>query len=93
MPVIERMNYEGSSPPTTKKLLHPYWRFLAHVYLVCINGNKSGIDTLTIDQTSGVVVLVEGWKFNYSKCVFDDMLENVKTINKKYWLKFPWFFK
>ncbi|KAF5782870.1 hypothetical protein HanRHA438_Chr11g0514031 [Helianthus annuus] len=48
MEVLGKMSYEGSYPPTTKKLLHPYWRFLAHVYLVCISGNKSGIDTLTI---------------------------------------------
>ncbi|MFS7936488.1 hypothetical protein Hanom_Chr05g00416181 [Helianthus anomalus] len=59
VPVLERMTYEGTYPPMTKKLLHPYWRFLAHVYLVCISGNKSGIDTLTIKQTLGVVALVE----------------------------------
>ncbi|KAF5805121.1 hypothetical protein HanXRQr2_Chr05g0205351 [Helianthus annuus] len=52
--VLSKMSYEGSYPPTTKKLLHPYWRFLAHVYLVCISGNKSGIDTLTIRQSSGL---------------------------------------
>ncbi|MFS8002874.1 hypothetical protein Hanom_Chr13g01207211 [Helianthus anomalus] len=82
------MSYEGSYPLTTKKLLHPYWRFLAHVYLICISGNKSGIDALTIRQTSGVGSLIEGWKFNYSKCVFDNMMENVKTLNKKYWKMF-----
>ncbi|KAF5809750.1 hypothetical protein HanRHA438_Chr04g0171191 [Helianthus annuus] len=91
MDVLSKMSYEGSYPPTTKKLLHPYWRFLAHVYLVCISGNKSGIDTLTIRQTSGMVSLVEGWKFNYSRCVFDDMMANVKTLNEKYWFKFPRF--
>ncbi|MFS7947250.1 hypothetical protein Hanom_Chr06g00546001 [Helianthus anomalus] len=61
------------------------------MYLVCISGNKSGINTLTIRQTSRVIALVENWSFNYSKCVFDDMLANVKSINKKYWLKFPRF--
>ncbi|KAF5772641.1 hypothetical protein HanXRQr2_Chr13g0579571 [Helianthus annuus] len=85
------MNYEGTYPPTTKKLLHPCWRFLVHVYLICINGNKRGINTFMIKQTSGVVALVESWKYNYSKYVFDDMLANVKIINKKYWLKFPRF--
>ncbi|KAJ0788963.1 hypothetical protein HanPI659440_Chr05g0198011 [Helianthus annuus] len=89
--VLDKVSYEGSYPPTTKKLLHPYWRFLAHVYLVCISGNKSGIDTLTIRQTSGVVSLFEGWKFNYSRCVFDDMMANIKTLNKKYWFKFSRF--
>ncbi|KAL9998751.1 hypothetical protein Hdeb2414_s0525g00910641 [Helianthus debilis subsp. tardiflorus] len=85
------MSYEGTYPRTTKKLFHPYWSFLAHVCLVCISGNKCGIDTLTIRQTSGMVALVQGWKFNYSKCVFDYMMVNVRTINKKYWFKFPWF--
>ncbi|KAJ0479629.1 hypothetical protein HanOQP8_Chr13g0469531 [Helianthus annuus] len=89
--VLHKMSYEGSYPPTTKKLLHPYWRFLAHVYLLCISRNKSGIDTLTIRQTSGLVSLVEGWKFNYSRCAFNDMMANVRTLNKKYWFKFPRF--
>ncbi|KAJ0807702.1 hypothetical protein HanOQP8_Chr00c006g0684601 [Helianthus annuus] len=31
------------------------------------------------------------WRFNYSKCIFYNILENVKTINKQYWLKFPRF--
>ncbi|MFS7918565.1 hypothetical protein Hanom_Chr03g00202661 [Helianthus anomalus] len=74
MEVLNKMSYEGSYPPTTKKLLNPYWRFLTHVYLVCISGNK-------------------GWKFNYSKCVFGDMMANVKTLNEKYWFKFPRFLK
>ncbi|MFS7927045.1 hypothetical protein Hanom_Chr04g00304311 [Helianthus anomalus] len=74
MEVLNKMSYEGSYPPTTKKL----WE-------------KNGIDTLTIKQTSGVVSLVDGWKFNYSNCVFDDMMANVKTLNEKYWFKFPRF--
>ncbi|MFS7918107.1 hypothetical protein Hanom_Chr03g00196981 [Helianthus anomalus] len=84
---------EGSYPPTIKKLLHPYRRSLAHnyFYLVCISGNKSGIDKLTMRQTLWVVSLVEEWKINYSKCVFDDMLANVKTLNDKYQYKFPRF--
>ncbi|MFS8019336.1 hypothetical protein Hanom_Chr15g01402611 [Helianthus anomalus] len=32
--VLHKMSYEGTHPPTLKKLLHPYWRFLANVYLV-----------------------------------------------------------
>ncbi|KAF5807011.1 hypothetical protein HanRHA438_Chr05g0237861 [Helianthus annuus] len=85
MEVLTKVSYEGACPPPMiKKLLHLYWRFLAHVYLVCISGNKSGLDKLTLSQTSGVVSLVEGWKYNYSKSVFDDMLGKVKTINEKY---------
>ncbi|MFS7930723.1 hypothetical protein Hanom_Chr04g00347661 [Helianthus anomalus] len=92
MDVLIKMSYEGATPPPTiKKLLHPYWRLLAHIYLVCISGNKSGLDKLTLKQTSAMVSVVEGWKYNYSKSVFDDMFVNVKTLNKKYWYKFPRF--
>ncbi|KAM0041636.1 hypothetical protein Hdeb2414_s0011g00369651 [Helianthus debilis subsp. tardiflorus] len=91
MEVLIKMSYEGPCPPTIKKLLHPYWRFLAHVYLVSISENKSDIDKLTLRQTSGVVSLIERWKYNYSNSVFDDMLANVKTINDTYWYKFPRF--
>ncbi|KAJ0796049.1 hypothetical protein HanPI659440_Chr04g0157671 [Helianthus annuus] len=38
-----------------------------------------------------MVSVVEGWNYNYSKSVFDDMLVNVKTLNEKYWYKFPRF--
>ncbi|KAJ0695210.1 hypothetical protein HanPI659440_Chr15g0617611 [Helianthus annuus] len=92
MEVLTKMSYEGATPPPTiKKLLHPYWRLLAHIYLVCISGNKSGLDKLTLKQTSAVVSVVEGWKYNYSKSVFDDMLVNMKTLNEKYCYKFPRF--
>ncbi|KAJ0746471.1 hypothetical protein HanOQP8_Chr05g0177991 [Helianthus annuus] len=48
MEVLVKMSYEGACPPPTiKKLLHPYWRFLAHIYLVCISGNKIGLDVET----------------------------------------------
>ena len=36
--ILRRMSYEGTSPPTLKKLLHPYWRFLAHVFVSCVSG-------------------------------------------------------
>ncbi|KAF5810886.1 hypothetical protein HanXRQr2_Chr04g0174951 [Helianthus annuus] len=60
MEVLVKMSYEGAvPPPTIKKLLHPYWRLLSHIYLVCISGNKSGLDKLTLKQTSAVVSVVE----------------------------------
>ncbi|KAM0064064.1 hypothetical protein Hdeb2414_s0003g00098281 [Helianthus debilis subsp. tardiflorus] len=92
MEVLVKRSYEGAvPPPIIMKLLHPYWRLLAHNYLVCISGNKSGLDKLTLKQTSVVVSVVEGWRYNYSKSVFDDMLVNVKTLNEKYWYKFSRF--
>ncbi|MFS7944201.1 hypothetical protein Hanom_Chr06g00509281 [Helianthus anomalus] len=92
MDILVKMSYEGvAPPPTIKKLLHPYWRLMAHIYLVCISGNKSGLDKLMLKQTSAVVSVVEGWNYNYSKSVFDDMFANVKTLNEKYRYKLPRF--
>ncbi|MFS7930016.1 hypothetical protein Hanom_Chr04g00339211 [Helianthus anomalus] len=59
--ILVKISYEGATPPPTiKKLLHPYLRLLAHIYLVCISGNKSGLDKLTLKQTFAVVSAVEG---------------------------------
>lgn len=55
------------------------------MFLASLGENKS------VKYISGVVALIEGWNFNYSKCVFEDMLTNVKTLNKKYFYKFPRF--
>ena len=34
--VMEKMYYNGTYPPTIKKLLPPYWRFLAYSFVICI---------------------------------------------------------
>ena len=34
--VLEKMCYEGTYPPTIKKLLPPYWRFLGNEFVSCI---------------------------------------------------------
>ncbi|KAD4887972.1 hypothetical protein E3N88_20045 [Mikania micrantha] len=37
---VYQMGHEGAYPPTEKKLLHPYWRYLAHVVTQCIFERK-----------------------------------------------------
>ncbi|KAL8228472.1 hypothetical protein R6Q57_016056 [Mikania cordata] len=39
---VFQMGYEGVYPPTEKKLLHPYWRYLAHIVTQCLSGRKGG---------------------------------------------------
>ncbi|KAM0070944.1 hypothetical protein Hdeb2414_s0001g00019191 [Helianthus debilis subsp. tardiflorus] len=56
-----------------------------------VQGKEGSICEQDVRETSGVVSVVEGWKYNYSKSVFDDMVANVKTINEKYWYKFSKF--
>ncbi|KAD3337638.1 hypothetical protein E3N88_33158 [Mikania micrantha] len=37
---VYQMGHEGAYPPTEKKLLHPYWRYLAHVLLELISTSQ-----------------------------------------------------
>lgn len=40
MVVLRIISYEVDYPLTVKKLLHPYWRLLAHTLVMCIAGTK-----------------------------------------------------
>ncbi|XP_023731397.1 uncharacterized mitochondrial protein AtMg00810-like [Lactuca sativa] len=44
--IINQMGYEGTFPPTIKKLFPPYWRFLAHVFVSCISRRRTGADEI-----------------------------------------------
>ncbi|KAL8243979.1 hypothetical protein R6Q59_010237 [Mikania micrantha] len=44
--VLSEMGCEGVYPMLQKKLLIPYWRYIAHVFMLCMSGNKGIIDML-----------------------------------------------
>nr|KAJ0200409.1 hypothetical protein LSAT_V11C600322290 [Lactuca sativa] len=46
--VLEKMCYDETYPPIIKKLLPPYWRLLAHYFVICISGRKGGSDEITL---------------------------------------------
>ena len=48
--LLPLLSYEERYPPLVKKLLHPYWRLLCHIFLVCLCSNKGGTDKLNKDQ-------------------------------------------
>ncbi|KAD5960631.1 hypothetical protein E3N88_12103 [Mikania micrantha] len=75
---VFQMGHEGKYPPTEKKLLHPYWRYLAHVVTRCLSGRKGGYDVLNQTLSSCLVALALGMDFNYSKMIFIDMYANIK---------------
>ncbi|KAD5318083.1 hypothetical protein E3N88_18029 [Mikania micrantha] len=57
MSVLLRRGYEGEYPPMVKKLIHPYWRLLAHMVQMGIFGNKGGTDVLGVELSSGIMIL------------------------------------
>ena len=89
--VLERMSYEGSFPPTIKKLLHPYWRLLFHVFFSCLTGRKGGSDEIPQKGSSAVVALVMNWDYNFSKYVFEEMKSNITKPKKDKFAMFPRF--
>ncbi|KAL8224110.1 hypothetical protein R6Q57_019585 [Mikania cordata] len=88
---IYHMGHEGAYPPTEKKLLHPYWRYLAHIGTQCVSGRKGGYDVLNQTLSSCLVALALGMDFNYSKMIFQDMHANIKGKRKERFLEFPRF--
>ncbi|KAL8265745.1 hypothetical protein R6Q59_003089 [Mikania micrantha] len=64
-----RMGYKGLYPPTKKKLLHPYWRYLAHVVTQHLSGRKGGYDVLnqTLSSCTIAIAVTSGTKLS-RKC-------------------------
>ncbi|KAL8216000.1 hypothetical protein R6Q57_022837 [Mikania cordata] len=89
--IILRMGYEVLYPPTEKKLLHPYWRYLAHVVTQCLSGRKGGYDVLNQTVSSCLVAIALGVDFNFSRMIFRSMYENIKGKRKEKFLAFPRF--
>ncbi|KAL8252199.1 hypothetical protein R6Q59_035892 [Mikania micrantha] len=88
---VYQLGHEGFYPHTEKKLLHPYWRYLAHVATQCLSGRKGGYDVLNQTLSSCLVAIALGVDFNYSKMIFRDMHANIKGNRKKRFLAFPRF--
>ncbi|CAI9285741.1 unnamed protein product [Lactuca saligna] len=89
--VLEMMCYEGTYPPTIKKLLPPYWRFLTHSFVICISRRKGGFDEISQTVTSAIFALVMNWDYNFSKFVFEEMKSNLQGKKKDLFLMYSMF--
>ncbi|KAI3813950.1 hypothetical protein L1987_18686 [Smallanthus sonchifolius] len=90
-PILLRMGYEGNYPPVYKKLLHPYWRYLAHVCMNCFSGRKGGFNEINGTISSTMVALTMRWNYNFSKMVFEELKSNLKEDKKDIFLMYPRF--
>ena len=79
---VYQMGHEGVYPPTEKKLLHPYWRYLSQIVTQCLLGRKGGYDVLNQTLSSCLLALALGVDFNFSKMIFRDMPANIKGKRK-----------
>ncbi|KAL8244122.1 hypothetical protein R6Q59_010380 [Mikania micrantha] len=83
------MGYEGLYPPTEKKLLHPYWRYLALVVTQCLSRRKDGYDVLNQILSCCTMAVALRVDFNFSRMIFRDMYENIKGKRKEMFPAFP----
>ncbi|KAI3754595.1 hypothetical protein L1987_54382 [Smallanthus sonchifolius] len=90
-PILTRMGYEGPYPPLYKKLLHPYWRYLAHVCMNCLSGRKGGFDEINTTISSVMVALTMSLDYNFSKMVFEEFKSNLEGGKKDIFFMYPRF--
>lgn len=71
------MGYEVVFPPTLKKLLLPYWHFLAHFFVICISGRKFSADEISLLNIGAIATLFMNPEFNFSRFVLNKMKSNL----------------
>ncbi|KAJ0796987.1 hypothetical protein HanPI659440_Chr04g0168661 [Helianthus annuus] len=74
-----------------KKFVHPYWRLLMHMFIMCMTENRGGTDHLSITQSAAFICLITNEPYNYSKYVFEGMKRNVIGVRKDQFVMYPRF--
>ncbi|KAL8228644.1 hypothetical protein R6Q59_000551 [Mikania micrantha] len=74
-----------------KKPLIPYWRYIAHVFMVYMSGNKGTFHMLNKEQSSAFVTLAMNWGYNFSKFILNEMKSNLKGSKSKRFMMYPRF--
>lgn len=91
--ILDKMGYEGVFPPTLIILLPLYWRYLAHVFMSCISGQKSGADEISLVNTGVIEALASGVDFNYSNFILKEIIGNIEGKERDKFLMYPRFFQ
>jgi hypothetical protein len=87
---LQAAGYTGDGKVWYKNMFCPKWRFLTHTLLQCMGSKSGGWDQFSTDIALAIVCLSQGRTFNFSKYIFNAMLENVKDTKLKY-LLYPRF--
>ncbi|KAL7600241.1 histone chaperone RTT106-like [Lactuca sativa] len=87
------MGYEGVFPPTLKKRLPPYWRFLAHSFVICISGRKTSANEISLLNSGTNAPLIMHLEFKFSKFVLNEMKSHLQGKRKDNFLMYPRFLK
>ncbi|KAK1424262.1 hypothetical protein QVD17_19586 [Tagetes erecta] len=93
---LRTAGYEGSMPGEkkmefVKSYLIKEWRYIAHVFIMCLDHRKGGTDGLNLDWARAMVLFYRGQKANLAKLIFNYMLENIHAANRDKWLLYHRF--
>ncbi|GKC55636.1 hypothetical protein Tco_1083234 [Tanacetum coccineum] len=74
------MGYENLTQKLTfyKSFFSPQWKFLIHTILQCISAKTTTWNEFSNTIASAVICLATNQKFNFSKCIFDNMVKNLE---------------
>ncbi|KAL8199668.1 hypothetical protein R6Q57_013236 [Mikania cordata] len=89
--ILSKMGYEGVYLMLQKKILIPSWRYIPHLFMVCMSGNKGSFDMLNKEQTSAFVALSMNWGFNFSKFILNEMKGNLRGSRSERFMMYPRF--
>ncbi|KAK1434307.1 hypothetical protein QVD17_00044 [Tagetes erecta] len=88
--------YEGPMPGEkkmefVKSYLIQEWRYIAHVFIMCLDHMKGGTDGLNLDWARAMMLFCRGQKANLAKLIYNYMLENIHATKAGKWLMYPRF--
>ncbi|MFS8007224.1 hypothetical protein Hanom_Chr14g01258461 [Helianthus anomalus] len=89
--ILPRLSYEGKHQPLVKKFVHPYWRLLLHMFILCMTENRGGTDQLNSTQAAALACVITNEPFNYSKYILEAVKRNVLGVRKDKFLMYPRF--
>nr|GEW05953.1 hypothetical protein [Tanacetum cinerariifolium] len=83
---LARMGYEKPSTKLTfyKAFFSSQWKFLIHTILQCMSAKRTLWNEFSSSMASAIICLSSGRKFNFSKYIFDSLVQNVDSTTKFY---------
>ncbi|GKE46761.1 hypothetical protein Tco_1478019, partial [Tanacetum coccineum] len=86
------MRYEKLSQKLTfyKAFFSPQWKFLIRTILQCLSSKTTAWNEFSSTMASAIICLATNQKFNFSKYIFESMVNNLENVSGKF-LMYPRF--
>nr|GEZ12499.1 ribonuclease H-like domain-containing protein [Tanacetum cinerariifolium] len=78
------MGYEKISQKLTfyKAFFFTQWKFLIYTILQCLSSKTTAWNNFSSTMTFAIICLATNQEFNFSKYIFESMVENLDNVNK-----------